>query len=139
MYRVFNAMILGFAALFAPIQPVIMCALAFIFIDFLTGVLASRTEAKKRGERWYFSSREAWRTIRKATLVLLAIGMCWLVECCVLNFVSLHITRIVAGAICGVEMWSFLEKACRISDAPLLRHLRGLVRHKLRKEVEHNE
>jgi hypothetical protein len=52
---------------------------------------------------------------------------------------DLHLTNLLTGFICGVEMWSFLENACRISDAPLLRHLRGLVRHKLRKEVEHNE
>lgn len=135
MYRVFNAMILGFAALFAPIQPVIMCALAFIFIDFLTGVLASRTEAKKRGERWYFSSREAWRTIRKAGFVLLTIAMSWLIECCILSFVTLNLTRIVAGAICGVEMWSFLENASVLSDAQLFEWLRNYVRRKVEKEI----
>ena len=139
MYRCANGAILGLAALFAPIKPVVLCALSFIFIDFVTGVIASRCEAKQRGEAWYFSSHEAWRTIRKAGFVLVTIAMSWLIESCILNFMTLNLTRIIAGAICGVEMWSFLENACRISDAPLLRHLRGLVRQKVREEVERNE
>ena len=134
-YRFFNGIVVALAALFAPIREVVICALLFILIDFVTGVLASRTEAKSRGERWYFSSREAWRTIRKAGLVLLTIGMCWLVECCVLNFVALHITRIVAGAICGVEMWSFLENASVLSDAKLFEWLRNYVKRKVEKEI----
>jgi hypothetical protein len=129
-------MVIALAAIFAPIREVVICALLFILVDFVTGILASRAEAKGRGERWYFSSREAWRTIRKAGLVLLTIGMCWLVESCVLNFVALHITRIAAGAICGVEMWSFLENACRISSSPMLDYLRRWVRGRVRKEVE---
>ena len=135
MYKVINGLMMSFVALFSPIQPVVMCALLFIAIDFVTGVLASRCEARRRGERWYFSSREAWRTIRKAGLVLLTIGMCWLVECCVLNFVALHITRIVAGAICGVEMWSFLENASVLSDRKLFMWLRNYVKRKVEHEI----
>jgi phage-related holin len=128
-------MVVALAALFAPIREVVICALLFILIDFVTGTLASRAEATSRGLQWFFSSREAWRTIRKATLVLLAIGMCWLVECCVLNFVSLHITRIVGGAICGVEMWSFLENASVLSDRKLFMWLRNYVKRKVEHEM----
>ena len=134
-YRFINGMVVAFAALFAPIREVVICALLFILIDFVTGILASRAEAKSRGERWFFSSREAWRTIRKAGLVLLTISMCWLVECCVLNFVALHITRIVAGAICGVEMWSFLENASVLSDRKLFMWLRNYVKRKVEHEM----
>jgi phage-related holin len=135
MYRAINALMMSFVALFSPIQPVVTCALAFIAIDFVTGVLASRCEAKRKGERWYFSSHEAWRTIRKAGFVLLTIGMCWLVESCILNFVTLNITRIVAGAICGVEMWSFLENATVLSDAKIFDWLRKYVKRKVEKEI----
>ena len=135
MYRAINGVILGFAALFSPIQPVMLCALAFIVIDFVTGVLASHCEAKQRGEKWYFSSREAWRTIRKAGFVLLTIAMSWLVECCILNFVTLNLTRIIAGAICGVEMWSFLENASVLSDAKLFEWLRNYVKRKVEREI----
>ena len=135
LYRFINGLLLGLAALFAPIKPVILCALAFIFVDFVTGVLASRCETKKRGEKWYFSSHEAWRTIRKAGFVLLTIAMSWLIEYCILDFVTLHITRIIAGAICGVEMWSFLENASVLSDGKLFKWLRNYVRRKVEKEI----
>ena len=135
IYRCANGAILGLAALFAPIKPLILCALSFILIDFVTGVLASRCEAKQRGEQWYFSSHEAWRTIRKAGFVLLTISMSWLIEWCILDFVTLNLTRILTGAICGVEMWSFLENASVLSDAKLFEWLRNYVKRKVEKEI----
>lgn len=135
MYRCANGAILALAALFAPIKPVVLCALTFIFIDFVTGVIASRCEAKRRNESWYFSSHEAWRTIRKAGFVMLAIGMSWLIECCILDFMRLNLTRFIAGAICGVEMWSFLENASVLSDAKLFEWLRNYVKRKVEREI----
>lgn len=135
MYRCANGAILGLAALFAPIKPLILCALSFILVDFVTGVIASRCEAKQRGEQWYFSSHEAWRTIRKAGFVLLTISMSWLIEWCILDFVTLNLTRILTGAICGVEMWSFLENASVLSDAKLFEWLRNYVKRKVEKEI----
>ena len=135
IYRCANGAILGLAALFAPIKPLILCALSFILVDFVTGVLASRCEAKQMGEQWYFSSHEAWRTIRKAGFVLLTISMSWLIEWCILDFVTLNLTRILTGAICGVEMWSFLENASVLSDAKLFEWLRNYVKRKVEKEI----
>ena len=135
IYRCANGAILGLAALFAPIKPLILCALSFILIDFVTGIVASRCEAKQRDERWYFSSHEAWRTIRKAGFVLLTISMCWLIEWCILDFVTLNLTRIITGAICGVEMWSFLENASVLSDAKVFEWLRNYVKRKVEKEI----
>ena len=135
IYRCANGAILGLAALFAPIKPLILCALSFILIDFVTGIVASRCEAKQRGERWYFSSHEAWRTIRKAGFVLLTISMCWLIEWCILDFVTLNLTRIITGAICGVERWSFLENASVLSDAKVFEWLRNYVKRKVEKEI----
>ena len=135
MYKIVNGLILGFAALFSPIQSVVICAMVFIAIDFVTGVLASHCEAKRKGEMWFFSSHEAWRTIRKAGFVLLTITMSWLIESCILNFVTLNLTRIIAGAICGVEMWSFLENASVLSDARIFEWLRNYVKRKVEKEI----
>lgn len=135
MYKIVNGLILGFAALFSPIQSVVICAMVFIAIDFVTGVLASHCEAKRKGEKWFFSSHEAWRTIRKAGFVLLTITMSWLIESCILNFVTLNLTRIIAGAICGVEMWSFLENASVLSDARIFEWLRNYVKRKVEKEI----
>ena len=134
MYRVVNGLILGFAALFSPIKSIVICALVFIAIDFVTGVLASRCEARQRGEKWFFSSHEAWRTLRKAGFVLLTITMGWLIESCILDFITLNLTRIIAGAICGVEMWSFLENASVLSDAKLFEWLRNYVKRKVENE-----
>ena len=134
LFRYCNALFVGFAALFAPVAPVVLCALGFIAVDFVTGVLASRREAKVQGRRWYFESREAWRTVRKAGFVVMTIAMAWLVESCVLDFVELHLTRLLAGAVCGVEMWSFLENAATLSDAPLFEWLRRYVRRRVTKE-----
>ena len=135
MYKIVNGLILGFAALFSPIQSVVICAMVFIAIDFVTGVLASHCEAKRKGEKWFFSSHEAWRTIRKAGFVLLTITMSWLIESCILNFITLNLTRIIAGAICGVEMWSFLENASVLSDARIFEWLRNYVKRKVEKEI----
>lgn len=135
MYRVINGAMMGLVALFAPIRPLVLCALSFIIIDFITGVIASCCEAKQRGEAWYFSSHEAWRTIRKAGFVMLAIAMSWLIEYCILDFMTLHLTRIVAGAICGVEMWSFLENASVLSDTKLFLWLRNYVKRKVESEI----
>lgn len=135
IYRCANGAILGLAALFAPIKPLVLCALSFILIDFVTGVLASRCEAKQRGERWYFSSHEAWRTIRKAGFVLLTISMSWLIEWCILDFMTLNLTRMITGAICGVEMWSFLENASVLSDTKLFEWLRNYVKRKVEREI----
>lgn len=135
MYRCINGAILGLAALFAPIKPLIFCALSFILVDFITGVLASRREAKQRCEPWFFSSHEAWRTIHKAGFVLLTIAMSWLIEWFILDFMALNLTRIITGVICGVEMWSFLENASVLSDAKLFEWLRNYVKRKVEKEI----
>ena len=135
LYRVSNALFLATTALFAPIRQVVFTALLFVLIDFVTGVIASRCEAKRRGQKWYFSSHEAWRTIRKAGLVMLTIAMGWLIESCILSFVSLNLTRIIAGAICGVEMWSFLENASVWSDTKLFGWLGNYVKRKVEREI----
>ena len=127
------------AALFAPVVPMVWSLVGFIGFDFLTGVVASRAEARKAGREWYFESRLAWRTIEKLDFSVISLCMAFTIDTLLLGFMELHLTNLLAGFVCGVEMWSFLENACRISDAPLLRHLRGLVRQKVREEVERNE
>ena len=110
LYRCVSGLAAGTAALFAPIGPMAATTAAFIGIDFLTGVAADRAAARREGRTWYFESREAWRTVLKLALALTAIAMAWLIDRCVLGFTRLDTTRLFAGFICGVEMWSFLEK-----------------------------
>ncbi len=135
LFRYINALVVALISLFSPIGSVVMCALLFIAIDFVTGVAASRREALGEGREWYFSSREAWRTVRKCGFVVVSIAMMWLVESAILNFVDLHLTRLFAGVICGVEMWSFLENASVLSDERLFTLLRRYVRRRVEREV----
>ena len=139
LYKYFSGCMAAVAAIFAPITPMVWALVGFIGFDFITGVLASRAEARKDSRAWYFESRLAWRTIEKLGFSIISLCMAFTIDLLLHGFMDLHLTNLLTGFICGVEMWSFLENACRISDAPLLRHLRGLVRHKLRKEAERNE
>lgn len=134
-FKFISGAVLGLLSLFAPIKAIVLCAMLFVAVDFVTGVMASRAEARQSGKRWYFSSCEAWRTIRKSCFVLMTIAMTWLVECCILNFVDLHLTRMVAGVICGVEMWSFLENASILSDAKLFGWLRQYVHRRIEDKI----
>lgn len=136
LYRFFSGTAAGLLALFAPIGPLVATAVAFIAIDFLTGVAADRAVARREGRVWYFESCKAWRTVLKLALAVTAIAMAWLIDCCVLDFMELHIARLFTGFTCGVELWSFLENAAQLSDAPLFRWLRRYVRRRIRKEVE---
>lgn len=131
LYRYFSGAAAGLAALFAPIGPLVLTTLLFIGVDFLTGVAADRAAARREKRVWYFESREAWRTVVKAALAVTAIAMAWLLEHCVLDFMNLNAARLFAGFICGVELWSFLENAAQLSDAPLFRALRRYARRRI--------
>ena len=129
-------MVFALLSLFAPVKSVICCTLCFVLIDFITGVAASRAVAKREGRAWYFESREAWRTLYKGGFVVMAIGMMWILESCVLDFMTLNLTKLLAGFICSVEMWSFLENAAQLSDAPLFEWMRKYLHRRIERQVE---
>ena len=134
-YRFYSGVLLSLCALFSPLAPLIYCVVAFISVDFTTGVLASRARAKQEGKEWYFRSLYAWRTIYKLGFTIIAIGMAWLLDECVMNFVTLNLARLVTGFVCGVEMWSFLENAAYLSDAPIFRWLQKYVYKKVKEQI----
>ena len=129
-------MVFALLSLFAPVKSVICCTLCFVLIDFITGVAASRAVAKREGRVWYFESREAWRTLYKGGFVVMAIGMMWILESCVLDFMTLNLTRLLAGFICSVEMWSFLENAAQLSDSPLFEWLRKYLHRRINRQID---
>ena len=131
LYRYAN----GCAGSFAPVAPLMWCVAAFIGVDFATGVAASRAEARRDGRAWYFESREAWRTVRKLGFAIVAIAMARIVDTLPAGLFPPDFARLFAGFVCGVEMWSFLENACRMGDSRLLRRLRRFVRETERGEV----
>ena len=115
-YRAFSGLLASCAAFFAPVAPLVVCMLLFIAVDFLTGIAADRTTTRNEGRAWYFESRKAWRTVVKLALCVTAIVMAWLLAC-------------------GVELWSFLENAALLSDAPLFRTLQRFVRRRIERET----
>lgn len=135
LFRFFSGAAAGLAALFAPIGPLVACAVLFIGIDFVTGVAASRAMARREGRSWYFESCQAWRTVLKLAFTVTAIAMAWLIDTCILDFMQLNLARLFTGFTCGVELWSFLENASQLSDAPLFRWLKRYVHRRIRKEV----
>ncbi|MFI3304171.1 MAG: phage holin family protein [Rikenellaceae bacterium] len=136
IYKYASAVILSIFALFAPIKPLVLCVILFIAIDFVTGIIASRSRANEKGETWYFESVEAWRTLYKLGFTLIAIAMAWIIESCIINFVELRLARLFTGFVCGVEFWSFLENAAQFSDAPYFEWMRQYVRRRVDKEAE---
>ena len=135
LYRLISGLVAAIAALLCPITPLILSAVAFIAVDFITGVAASRTEAQREGREWWFESRKAWRTILKAVFVVVGIVMAWVIDSCVLEFMHLNLARLFTGFVCGVELWSFLENAAAISHSPLLAWLGKIVKRRVDKEV----
>ncbi len=139
IYKYVSAVVISLLALFAPISPLVACVVAFIGIDFVTGVWASRHQALSEGREWYFESEQAWRTLYKLGFTLIATAMAWVIESCVINFVELRLARLFVGFVCGVEMWSFLENASQFSDAPYFEWMRKYVRRRIDKEIENVE
>ena len=72
-YRFLSGTVVGIAAFFAPVAPLIGCTILFIGIDFVTGVAADRAMTLRAGHPWYFESHKAWQTVVKLTLTLTAI------------------------------------------------------------------
>jgi phage-related holin len=121
----------GLCALFAPVGGLVLCAVAFVAVDFATGVAASRYRARREGSEWSFSSRRAWDTVWKLVFVMAGILLAWLLDSVILSFVELNLARVFTGFVCGVEFWSYLENAADITGQPLFRQLADLLKRRL--------
>lgn len=121
-------------AYLSPIKPLVICALVFIGIDFMTGVIASWKRARNAGQPWAFESARAWRTIMKLIFVMVGICMAWMIDKDLLDFASLNLAKLFTGFICAVEFWSYLENAAEISDHPVFRSLRRFMKDRLKEQ-----
>lgn len=136
LFRYCSGACAALAALLCPIAPLIICATTFILIDFVTGIIASHTVARREGRQWWFESRKAWRTILKLGFVVVAIVMTWVIDRELLSFMHLNLANIFTGFVCGIELWSFLENAATISRAPLFEWLGRWVKRRIGEEVK---
>lgn len=126
----------GLLSLLAPIQNLILCAVIFIAIDFVTGVSASRVVAMRRGLPWAFESEKAWDTVLKLCFVLAGIVLAWLIDSHILAFMHLNLANLFTGFVCGVEFWSYLENAAQISNHPIFRYLKRFMKRKIEEGIK---
>lgn len=136
LFKYVSGAIMALVGMLCPITPLIAVAMVFITIDFITGIVASRIEAKRANEPWCLESRKMWRTVAKAGFVALAIVMMWIIDSMLLGFMHLNLTNIFTGFVCGVELWSFIENAARISGSSLFEWIGRWVKRRITKEVE---
>lgn len=128
--------VMAILSLLAPIQPLILCAIIFIGIDFVTGVMASYKRARKAHREWAFESEKAWTTILKLCFVLAGIVLAWLIDSSILTFMHLNLANLFTGFVCGVEFWSYLENAAEISDHPIFTALKKYMKNQLDKKID---
>ena len=128
LFRYFSGLMSAAASFFAPIGGTVVCAVICVGVDFVTGVAADRHRTRRNGGHWRFESRRAWRSVKKAGFLVTAIGMAWMTDACILDFMGLHTARLMAGFACGVELWSVLENASEISESPVFLQLRRFIK-----------
>lgn len=104
---------------FAPVEPLLLCAMAFVVVDFVTGVLADRTKTHRQGLTWHFESRKAWKTVRKLSFVMGGIVLAFMLDGLLEPIVSLRLANLFTGFVCGVEFWSYLENAATATGEEL--------------------
>lgn len=136
LFKFISGALASLAALLCPIAPLVVTAALFVIVDFITGVVASRAEARREGRKWWFESRKAWRTLLKLGFVAVAIVMTWLLDYHIVGFLHLNLANLFTGFICGVELWSFLENAASISRSPLFEWLGRWVRRHIDSKVD---
>lgn len=110
-----SGIVTGVLSFFAPVEPLLVCAMAFVAVDFLTGVLADRRRTRAEGRSWRFESHKAWKTIHKLSFVMAGIVLAWVLDGILQPFVNLRLANLFTGFVCGVEFWSYLENASLVT------------------------
>lgn len=125
---------------FAPVHTLIILALVFVGIDFITGVWASHTRAKREGrlDKWGFESSRARNTVFKLVFIMAGIILSWLIQKYILTEIGVNIKLDVlfTGFACGVEFWSYLENAAEISNHPVFKWLKKFMKMKIEKALD---
>lgn len=135
LFKYVSGALAALLGMLCPITPLVTTAMVFIAIDFVTGIIASHAEAKRNNKPWRLESRKMWRTVIKAGFVALAIVMMWTIDSILLGFMHLNLANIFTGFVCGVELWSFIENAARISGSSLFEWLSRWLKRRITKEV----
>ena len=117
-----SGIIMAICSYFAPVQGVLYVALSAIVIDFITGIIAARTEGKG------ITSKKLYKSLYKAVFVSIVIFLFYSID---KEFQIIELHKIVAWVVVGFEMWSILENMARITDHPLFRVLKKFMKDKV--------
>lgn len=132
MEKYISGIIAGAMSFFAPVEPLLLCAITFVAVDFLTGVLADRRRVRTMGGEWHFESHKAWHTITKLCFVMAGIVLAWLMDTLLMPIVHLRLANLFTGFVCGVEFWSYLENASAASGANSLAEFADFVKKSMK-------
>lgn len=113
----FKSALLLVAAFLAPISTVIFAVLFLIFVDLITGILASLKEKQR------ITSSAMSRTIAKTFVYCTTIIVTYVVHKYLLVGFDFPVESIVSGFIALTEMKSILENMDRISNQSVLKDL----------------
>lgn len=135
LFKLIFGALSAIVGIFAPIVGLVCCAITFVAVDFLTGVIASHHRAARLGEVWSFESHRAWDTVRKLVVIVVGIALSWLIDSLILDFAHLRLANLFTGFVCGVEMWSFLENGAEVCNYPPFRWLRRFMQKQLAQTI----
>ena len=116
--------------------PLFIAVVVFEVMDFVTGVIKSGVVSKRNGGKFAFESIKAWRTIYKFVFILVGIVLAELLDQTFGNESRLKLANYFTAFCCGVEFWSFLENAAVISDYPIFRMLKKVMREKVEDQIK---
>ena len=112
-----KSLVLLVAAFLAPIATVIFAVMFLIFVDLITGILASIKEKQT------ITSSAMSRTIAKTFVYCTTIIVTYVVHKYLLVGFDFPVESIVSGFIALTEMKSILENLDRVSDQAVLKDL----------------
>jgi phage-related holin len=114
VYSTIKTIILLLLTFFAPISKVVFATLFLIFVDLITGLIASYKEKQP------ITSSGLSRSIAKVFIYTLTIILAFIINTYLLVDFGFPIETIVSGFIALTEMKSILENLNRISDNSLI-------------------
>ena len=131
LFKLIFGALSAIVGIFAPIAGLVCCAITFVAVDFVTGIVASRHRAARLGTVWSFERDRAWDTVRKTAIIVVGIALSWLIDSLILDFAHLRLANLFTGFVCGVELWSFLENGAEVCNYPPFRWLRQFMQKQL--------
>ncbi len=113
--------LIAWVAWMMPIHPLLLSAILFSFVDFVTGMLASWRTAVKSGIKGFgwVESKRMQKKFFDLFFYLLAIVLAFHFEALFTEFIPFPLTKLVAFIILSVEFWSNMENLSRLTGLPL--------------------